>query len=486
MGENRKPAESLGDRREPSMAKLLDPVAWEARLSEARSRRAAALARRRPPSSGPAFAAANPRGFPLEGRSPAFAPAAADAPRPDPAGPAAQMASDIPSTGEMARDFADHFAAAPGPSATTVPASSPLVRAAASGHETAAAPRDGQRGRLAALFITGLVLGLAAAAALSTGLLERVAPPAPTTPDATASEARAADTALALDWVPATAPAGDLVPVQATEAAPAAAAAAAAPADAADPVSDPPPPALAAPASDPALPAPTSTAEAEAEPAMPAAALASIFPLDPPPAEPVPPLAADPATAPDPGPAGIAEADAAAPATADLRPRPRPARGEPLATASAAGESEPQSAAAAQSPARVTVHVPTRASESRTDAVVAALAEAGVPPTGAVRVPMTIGQSNIRFYFPEDAAAAGAMAATLAAATGTTVEPRDFTSHRPRPSPGTLEVWLAGEGAPASATARAPLPQQAAEQALRDLEVLAAEVARAIERSLRN
>jgi hypothetical protein len=178
----------------------------------------------------------------------------------------------------MARDFADHFAAAPGPSATTVPASSPLVHAAASGHETAAAARDGQRGRLAALFITGLVLGLAAAAALSTGLLERVAPPAPSTPDATASEARAADTALALDWVPATAPAGDLVPVQPTEAAPAAAAAAAAPADAADPVSDPPPPALAAPASDPALPAPIPTAEAEAEPAMPAAALAASLP----------------------------------------------------------------------------------------------------------------------------------------------------------------------------------------------------------------
>jgi hypothetical protein len=138
----------------------------------------------------------------------------------------------------------------------------------------------------------------------------------------------------------------------------------------------------------------------------------------------------------------------------------------------------------------VLLHVPARAPAGTAESALAALAGAGIVPEGPLRVGMTIERANVRYYFPEDAAAARALSDRIGAATGTPVEARDFTSYRPQPTPGTVEVWLAGQGAPGAARAPATGPvqiaDQIADQTLRDLEAIASEVARALSRSLGN
>lgn len=119
----------------------------------------------------------------------------------------------------------------------------------------------------------------------------------------------------------------------------------------------------------------------------------------------------------------------------------------------AAGSGVPRSAAAA---ARVTVFYPSGAGA---EAVAALAAIAGLASSGAASTAVghNIGRTNVRYYHDADLQAARAVAGALSA------ESRDFTDFRPRPEPGTIEVWLAGEAASAGpAVAAAPRPERAA------------------------
>jgi hypothetical protein len=197
------------------------------------------------------------------------------------------------------------------------------------------------------------------------------------------------------------------------------------------------------------------------------------------------------------------------------------AAGEVATDEADSGESDWQPASGA--PARVLVHVPSGVASSESERTMAALGTAGYTPVGTVSVPMTIGTTNIRYYHPEDAAAAQAMAAAITDGTGTEAIARDFTDFRPQPAAGTIEIWLAGQPrtttaqspsqqasppppAPAAASQRPPSQPSAAAQrqqptgqarqeqrrttpqeaAMRELENLADEIARAIARSLGN
>jgi hypothetical protein len=80
------------------------------------------------------------------------------------------------------------------------------------------------------------------------------------------------------------------------------------------------------------------------------------------------------------------------------------------------------------------------------------------------RVGFKVSSTHLRFYHREDAGAAAALAAIV----GT--EARDFTSFRPRPPDGTLELFVAGESTsppprPAPARRAAPAEPPAAQPA---------------------
>ena len=90
---------------------------------------------------------------------------------------------------------------------------------------------------------------------------------------------------------------------------------------------------------------------------------------------------------------------------------------------------------------RVVVHVAGEA-DPRLDQVLAALAQR--PGRVDVRhVSETPNRPGIRYYYAEDEAAARQIAAALATPRLTWAV-RSFTSFRPLPSPGTIEVWLPG------------------------------------------
>jgi hypothetical protein len=80
----------------------------------------------------------------------------------------------------------------------------------------------------------------------------------------------------------------------------------------------------------------------------------------------------------------------------------------------------------------------------------------GYASRGPAEVGVTIRQTQVRYYHPEDAVAAE----LVAAAVGGTA--RDFTDFRPQPPEGTVEVWLEGEPAPAPEPVRAAAPVRAA------------------------
>ena len=74
---------------------------------------------------------------------------------------------------------------------------------------------------------------------------------------------------------------------------------------------------------------------------------------------------------------------------------------------------------------------------------------------------LTIGDTHLRYYHAEDAAAADALAAEIGASA------RDFTSYTPRPDPGLIEVWVAGSRGGSVDTAKAS--DASAPQPLQDL-----------------
>jgi hypothetical protein len=194
---------------------------------------------------------------------------------------------------------------------------------------------------------------------------------------------------------------------------------------------------------------------------------------------------------------------------------------EATAGASAAAEGTgSEGETAARPPARVHVHVPSGLATSEADRAVAVLGAAGYAPSSRLTVQLTIGSTNIRYYHPEDAEAAQDIAAAITGETGSPAVARDFTDFSPRPAAGTIEVWLAGQspsGPAAQASQpsppstvqrgaqqpqaaapqrqqpsqpaqqqRRPAPATPQEAAMRELETLADEIARAISRSLRN
>lgn len=204
-----------------------------------------------------------------------------------------------------------------------------------------------------------------------------------------------------------------------------------------------------------------------------------------------PPLAGAPPVAP------LAEATAAVPHLADslpALPAPGPATGQAaarpgagidapvtrtaFAAAPVAGAAlrdtlprviAPPPAAPAPSFAGISldVHAPGSIGDDALDRIVADLAGIGFAPNPVSRVGFRVRETHVRFYHGADADAA----ATLAQAAGATA--RDFTSFRPSPPAGTLELWLEGG---AGATAKKPRnrtapadPLAARKRALRDL-----------------
>lgn len=114
------------------------------------------------------------------------------------------------------------------------------------------------------------------------------------------------------------------------------------------------------------------------------------------------------------------------------------------------------------------VHAPGSIGDDALDRLAGVLAGIGFAPNPVARVGFSVRDTQVRFFHAADAAAA----AVLAGAAGAVA--RDFTSFRPSPPQGTLELWLeGGTGGPAAgqpSRAKAPSdPLAARKRALRDL-----------------
>jgi hypothetical protein len=83
---------------------------------------------------------------------------------------------------------------------------------------------------------------------------------------------------------------------------------------------------------------------------------------------------------------------------------------------------------------------------ARARALEETLRQRGVGIVGTVPVQFPIGRPSVRYFHPEDRVAAIRLLGTardqLAANREAPLAPSDFTSFRPSPRPGTLEVWL--------------------------------------------
>lgn len=111
---------------------------------------------------------------------------------------------------------------------------------------------------------------------------------------------------------------------------------------------------------------------------------------------------------------------------------------------------EPPLAAGPRFAGAVVVNAPDSLTEAEVSDRLAMLSAGGFALADPQRVGVTVKDSNVRFFHPEDAAAAEAVAEALGARL------RDFTDFSPPPPAGTIEVWLAGHGsAPAAAPAKA-------------------------------
>ena len=95
---------------------------------------------------------------------------------------------------------------------------------------------------------------------------------------------------------------------------------------------------------------------------------------------------------------------------------------------------------AAKPPFDLIVHAPATLPAADFADIAAALSDLGVGELDPKPVGITVRESNVRFFHPEDAAAAGRVAEALG------IRSRDFTDYTPRPPRGTVELWLAGKG----------------------------------------
>ena len=198
----------------------------------------------------------------------------------------------------------------------------------------------------------------------------------------------------------------------------------------------------------PAAPAGALVADLPAAPVAPAEAAALTDPAvemgDP----------AGPQPAPRPGTPLAAGAAPVDPSVAAAPPDPA-AASDPMAPADAVAAAAPVAPVVADPAAfRLRVSAPATASAAEVEAVGTVLAGAGFPGVATQRVGFTVSRTHLRYYNPEDAAAAQAIAGRLG------VEARDFTGYRPKPAAGTIEVWIAGTAPGGTArAARSTQPQ---------------------------
>lgn len=450
--------ERLGEHSEPSEAVdisgLLDPIALESRLREARVRRLEALARRQTPEAGglPKVTAAGPKALPVipavrsdedgpitahrartDGLktslpdSPAIAPLAVPQRQPvEPAvpqrtGPATpvqnqaapvQPRADIPATSVADKIAAAKILVASETDRLRGPAPAPAKRRAPLGS--------------AIIFATGLALGGAVVAFLSiSGTPWRSGDPVATATQVTASSTpvEAPKTEVAVSAVPAP----EAVPVP--------------------PAVSSVPPAVATPRESAPPPAPAAARAVVVTQAQGATGGRDVAALAAPTAErALPDTAFAEARLPEPAPPPSEEIVALAPVPEE--PQPGTA---PVAAPDPAGSPVLDAAL----PSRIIVHYPASA-EAAARAVETALRDAGAADVSIMPVAFAIGASNVRYYHGEDAGSAARVAALALAAGVSDPTVRDFTDFPRPPLPGRVEIWLAG--AP-SATRRSGAPR---------------------------
>lgn len=423
----------------PEPAAPYDPSEWDRRLAEARERRAKILALRGKDGDTPARPVPIPPAaglFAGETAGPSVVPPAPErrAAPAAPAGPGFEGRMDrIARAMETARqrraetDPQPARAAEPvrkpaeprrEPRAPAVPSDRTVARPAAAGVAAEPGPAA-RRSRL----VPALALGLAVAAGLAGGayLFGHRAP------DPAVEAVALADPATGAIAPGVAQPAPDQQPERPSATAP-----------------DAPPgslPALEAVA----LPVPPTGPLAADLPDPPAAPVAAAALTDPAAGTGVPVAPAGPQPAPRPGTTPVAEAAPVDPV----------ALLDPAAAAEAAAAAAPVEPVVPDPAAfRLRVSAPTSASASEVEAVGTALASAGFPGVATQRVGFTVSRTHLRYYNPEDAAAAQAIAGRLG------VEARDFTGYRPKPAAGTIEVWIAGTAPGGTArAARSTQPQ---------------------------
>jgi hypothetical protein len=98
----------------------------------------------------------------------------------------------------------------------------------------------------------------------------------------------------------------------------------------------------------------------------------------------------------------------------------------------------------------VRIAAPDSVPDAEAEEFAALIEDVGIGEGRVGRVGFRVSETHLRFYHREDAAAAAALGEVI----GTEV--RDFTSFRPSPPEGTLEIFLAGEGASPPPRAAAP------------------------------
>jgi hypothetical protein len=395
---------------EPSFAELLDPIALEERLKDARARRQEALARRQAEEAAPGAAKSETRVEIISRPRPAIAPLPDPVPAPAP---------------RVVLTAEPRTPAAPRP----VPEALPLHR---------------RTGLMAALlFVAGLGFGAAAVAFVVVPVLRDRPAALVAAPAADPSAVATTGAAPAVNAAPVSLAATDPIGGAPEATAPDSSALALLhpPADLPEPAVDTAPPRIAAP------PVPS----VGASPAAPAADAA--------------PFGGEQAVTPLAGTAGLAvEAPAGPPEPAvEAAPEPAPVPPEAIVAALEPPAPAPEAAAppaAAALPERVYIHYPASAEAAAGEARDALLA-AGVAEVSVVPVGFEIGRSNVRFYHAADGPGAEAVAALIAPALAEDDAPlaRDFTDYPTPPAEGRLEVWLSGAGpAPARTAARSPAP----------------------------
>jgi hypothetical protein len=88
----------------------------------------------------------------------------------------------------------------------------------------------------------------------------------------------------------------------------------------------------------------------------------------------------------------------------------------------------------------IVMHIPNRADDDVARSMVEVAARAGFTIDRTVPAPFSVSQTNIRYFHAEDAEASMALANSVDGIA------RDFTSFRPTPAAGIVEVWVAGRG----------------------------------------